>query len=80
MGLAGNFITHSFLMFMSLRTRISVFDKNYLYPFNEIQKKKKLTRIKKLIIQGCQIKETDGTLEHFLMKSGWHSTMLREPP
>jgi hypothetical protein len=42
--------------------------------------KKKLTRIKKLIMQGCQIKEMDGTLELFLMKSGWHSTMLREPP
>ena len=39
MGLAGNFITHQILMILSLRTRISVFDKSHLYPFNEIHKK-----------------------------------------
>ena len=39
MGLAGNFIMHSILVVLSLRTRISVFDKAHLYPFNEIHKK-----------------------------------------
>ena len=39
MGLAGNFILHSILVVLSLRTRISVFDKAHLYPFNEIHKK-----------------------------------------